>query len=273
LVSADDLAAELASADSGIRVIDLRQRRDDGGPKIPESAWISLHDGFAQARADRNLHYDLPSPAEFAEALSRLGIKPQTRVVLADDMGNRWATRVYWLLQYYRHPGEAAVLDGGIAAWVRSGHPVVDEFGSPERSAYPPPTNPDESIRATSAQVVEGIAADELTICDVRTAEEYRGETVMSGRGGHIPGAINIPWDRSLRDDGTFLPNNLLAQVMAPYLDDRRRQVTYCQGGVRASLAWFVLQVLLGREARLYAASWEEWAQDPTLPVTLEASN
>jgi thiosulfate/3-mercaptopyruvate sulfurtransferase len=269
LVGADELAAELASVDPGLRVVDLRQQRNDGAPRIPGSVWISLHDGFAQARPERNLVYDLPSPSEFAEALSGLGITPQTRVVLADDMGNRWSTRVYWLLKYYRHQGEFEVLDGGIAAWFRSGHPVADEFIEPERAIYPPPTGRDEALRATSAQVLDGIARDELTVCDVRTPEEFRGDDVRSGRGGHIPGAINIPWDQCLAADGTFRPNDRLAAVLAPYLDDRREQVTYCQGGVRASLVWFALQVLLGRQTRLYAASWEEWAQDPNLPVAV----
>jgi thiosulfate/3-mercaptopyruvate sulfurtransferase len=269
LVSADELAAVLGRVEPGLRVVDLRQQRNDGAPRVPGSAWTNLHDGFAQARPERNLEYDLPGPGEFAEALSRLGITPQTRVILADDSGNRWSTRVYWLLKYYRHQGEIEVLDGGIAAWARSGHPVADEFVKPEPAAYPPPSRRDETIRATSAQVLDGIARDELTVCDVRTPEEFRGEDARSGRGGHIPGAINIPWDQCLDADGTFLPNHRLAGVLAPYLDDRRLQVTYCQGGVRASLVWFALEVLLGRKTRLYAASWEEWAQDSNLPVAV----
>lgn len=269
LVSPGELAAELGRADPGTRVVDLRRRPDDGTPMIPGSAWISLHDGFAQARPAGNLQYDLPSPDEFAGALSRLGIEPESRVVLADDMGNRWSTRVYWLLKYYGHQGEVNILDGGIVAWVRSDNPVVDAFVTPEPSVYPPPTEGDESIRVTSAQLLEGISTGDLTLCDVRTPEEYRGEVVLSGRGGHIPGAINVPWDQSLGVDGTFLPNDQLAEALAPYLDDRRRQVTYCQGGIRASLTWFVLHVLLDRPARLYAASWEEWSQQPNLPVAL----
>jgi thiosulfate/3-mercaptopyruvate sulfurtransferase len=267
LVSADQLAAELRQSDSDLRVVDLRQQREDGVAKVPGSAWIDLHDGFAQARPELNLHYDLPSPTEFAEALARLGIAPQSRVVLADDMGNRWSTRVYWLLKYYGHRGEVSVLDGGVAAWVRSGHPVADAFVVPDPATYPSPTDRDESIRATSAEVLEGIASGGLTLCDVRSPEEFRGEDVRSARGGHIPGAINVPWDRSLAPDGTFLPNPELAAVLAPYLDDRRQQVTYCQGGIRASLVWFGLHVLLGRPAKLYAASWEEWAREPDLPV------
>ena len=267
LITADELASELDQAGRRLAIVDLRRNRDDGRAKIPGSAWISLHDGFAQVRPERNLHYDLPTPDEFAGALSRLGIAPETAVVLADDMGNRWSTRVYWLMTYYGHVGPVRVLDGGIAAYLSSGHPTADKFGSPPQSRYPPPANGNESIRITRDKVLEGLKGGSLTLCDVRTPEEFGGELQLSGRGGHIPEAINVPWDQALDADGTFLPNSRLVEVLAPYLDDASPQVTYCQGGIRASLTWFALQVLLGRKAKLYAASWEEWAQDPDLPV------
>jgi thiosulfate/3-mercaptopyruvate sulfurtransferase len=269
LVAADELASELEQAGHGLAIVDLRRDADDGRAKIPGSAWISLHDGFAQVRPQRDLNYDLPSPEEFADAVSRLGIAQKTSVVLADDMGNRWSTRVYWLMSYYCHASPVRVLDGGIAAYLRSGRPTSAQFESPNQSRYPPPARRDESIRITRDKVLEGMERGTLTLCDVRSPEEFRGELQVSGRGGHIPGAINVPWDRSLNADGTFLPDSRLADVLAPYLDEPGQQITYCQGGIRASLTWFVLQVLLGRNARLYAASWEEWAQDPDLPVAL----
>lgn len=267
LIAAAELADELDQVGRELAIVDLRRDRDDGRAKIPGSAWISLHDGFAQVRPERNLHYDLPSPDEFADALSRLGIAPETAVVLADDMGNRWSTRVYWLMSYYYHAGPVRVLDGGIAAYLRSGHPTAAQFDSPPRSLYPSPIRRDESIRITRDQVLSGMERGSLTLCDVRTPEEFKGEVQVSGRGGHIPGAINVPWDQSLGADGTFLSDSRLLEVLAPYLDEDRLQITYCQGGIRASLTWFALQVLLGRKAKLYAASWEEWAQDPDLPV------
>ena len=89
LITADEIASELDQAGRRLAIVDLRRNRDDGRAKIPGSAWISLHDGFAQVRPERNLHYDLPTPDEFAGALSRLGIAPETAVVLADDMGKR----------------------------------------------------------------------------------------------------------------------------------------------------------------------------------------
>jgi thiosulfate/3-mercaptopyruvate sulfurtransferase len=266
LISADELGSRL---DAGERlvVVDLRQNAGDGKAKIPGSAWISLHDGFAQVRPDRNLSYDLPSAEEFAAAMGRLGIDPGTHAVFADDMLNRWSTRAFWVLRYFRHQGKVEVLDGGINAYLAAGLRTDDEFTTPAPAVYPPPRTTDESIRITSDEVVAGIATDSLTLCDVRAPQEFSGEIEMSGRGGHIPGAINITWDSCLDARGRFLPDGRLLEVLGPYLDDTREQITYCQGGIRASLTWFALQVLLGRKARLYAASWEEWAQNRAFPA------
>jgi thiosulfate/3-mercaptopyruvate sulfurtransferase len=182
-------------------------------------------------------------------------------------MANRWATRAYWLLKYYGHQGEVAVLDGGINHYAAAGFPTEPAFRIPAPADYRTPSKTDESIRITTEELAEGLGAGRYTMCDVRTSQEHTGEAVLAPRAGRIPGSIHVPWDECLRPDGTFLPDTRLAKVLDPYLDDSRTQVTYCQGGIRASLTWFALQELLGRPARLYAASWEAWAQRPELPV------
>jgi thiosulfate/3-mercaptopyruvate sulfurtransferase len=132
---------------------------------------------------------------------------------------------------------------------------------------YPAPGTRDERIRITAAELREALAVGRVQACDVRTAQEYSGEVAMSGRGGHLPGASHVPWDACLDSDRRFLPAARLEEALAPFLADPREPVPYCQGGIRASLTWFCLNELLGRPARLYAASWEEWAQDHSLPV------
>lgn len=267
LTSAAELTRRLGQDADKPVVVDLRQNPGDGRPAIPGSGWADLHQGFAQRRSERNLAYDLPSAEEFAVALSGLGIEPGADVVLADDMGNRWATRVYWLLRYFRHQGEARVLDGGIRAYLAAGGPTAAGFSRHQATDYPPPRTTDESIRVTTAELASALGTGTVALCDVRDPREFSGEVAMSGRGGRIPGAANVPWDRCLAADGTFLRDRELRAVLAPYLEGAGIPVTYCQGGIRASLTWFSLEVLLGRPARLYAASWEEWAQHPELPV------
>jgi thiosulfate/3-mercaptopyruvate sulfurtransferase len=269
LISAVGLARRVHEGEPDLVVVDLRQDANDGKPKIPGSVWVSLHDGFAQVRPDRNLNYDLPTADEFAGSMRRLAIGPRSTVVLADDMGNRWATRAFWILRYFGHAGDTAVLDGGIGAYLASGEATTDDFAAPQPSDYPVPTQTDESIRVTPREILEGLDANSITLCDVRTAKEFSGEMAMSGRGGHLPGAIHVPWDACIGPDGRFRDNAELTEVLAPYLEGDRQPVTYCQGGIRASLTWFALDVLLHRNARLYAASWEEWAQDSSLPVSV----
>ncbi|MEA2682559.1 MAG: thiosulfate/3-mercaptopyruvate sulfurtransferase [Chloroflexota bacterium] len=267
LISASALADRRGEAGDTLAIIDMRENRDDGGPVIPGSVWVSLHDGFAQRRPGRGLDYDMPGAAEVAESMSRLGIGPETDIVLTDDHRNRWATRAYWVLRYYRHRGAVAVLDGGMRAWRAADLPVGTEFATPAPSEYPVPTTSDPGVRATAEELRDGVAGGLLLACDVRTAEEHTGEVAFSGRGGHVPGAAFVPWEACLAENDTFLPNDRLEAVLAPFVRPGQEAVTYCQGGIRASLAWFCLHELLGRPARLYAASWEEWGPREDLPV------
>jgi thiosulfate/3-mercaptopyruvate sulfurtransferase len=267
LMGVDELAGRLDRAVPGLAVLDMRQRRDDGLGAIPGSAWVDLHDGFAQRRPDRGLNYDLPQAAEVAATLGRLGIAPNTEVVLADDMGNRWATRAYWVLRYYRHPGKVSVLDGGLAAWRARGLATTEAFVQRPPTEYPVPASPDASILATAEQLRDAVTAGTALACDVRTPEEYTGEVALSGRGGHVPGAAHVLWEACLAPDRTFLPDEALRTVLQPFLDASREPITYCQGGIRASLTWFCLHELLQTRARLYAASWEEWGPRHDMPV------
>ena len=266
--STDELAQRVEDIGKGLVFIDMRES-GHGHPKVPGSAWLDLHDGLAQHRPDRGLGYDLPSPEEFASALSRAGASPESEIVIADDAGNRRATRAYWILRYFGHQGPVSVLDGGIGAYIRAGLPTAEEFSRPAPGDYPAPGQTDESIRATPEEILEGIDADRVVICDVRAPEEYHGVLAMSGRAGHLPTAQHVPWEACLEPDGTFRSNQELERVLQPFISNGHQPITYCQGGIRASLTWFALDVLLGRPAKLYAASWEEWAQRHDLPVEI----
>ena len=159
------------------------------------------------------------------------------------------------------------VLDGGLAAWRDQGLPTVSFFAARATTGYPLPEQPDRSILATAEEVRDGVAAGRILACDSRTEQEYTGAVVQSGRGGHVPGAVHVEWSQALGADGPFLSNADLAERLSPFIRTGREPVTYCQGGVRASLTWFCLNELLGHPARLYAASWEEWGLRHDLPV------
>jgi len=256
----------------GWTVVEILAEPPAGGGHLPGAVATTLHRSFALQRPGRNLDYDLPSAEEFAAEMARLGLTPGANVVFADEGMNRWATRAYWLCRYYGHAGEVRVLDGGLPAARAAGLATAGAPSAATPAAYPTPAVAEPRLRVTADELAAAIRAGTVTACDVRTTAEYTGATAMSGRAGHLPGAIHVEWARCLTPDGRFLDDAGLRRVLAPYLEGGGELVTYCQGGIRASLTWFALDVLLGRPAQLYAGSWEDWAQRPDLPAEVSVT-
>ncbi len=197
-----------------------------------------------------------------------------------DDVGmNRQAIRGYWLLRLYRYPADRLhILDGGIEAWRRAGGETTTDV--PEADLADGLRSPatlgerDDDLIATYEQVLawsrEATKADGPTrILDVRTAAEWVGTDLRAKRGGHIPGARQRCFVDLLTEEGTFRPvDEMVSLVRASGADPTEIRATYCQGGVRAALVWFVLHELAGFDAvRSYAGSWEEWGNRPDSPI------
>ncbi|MBA2556015.1 MAG: hypothetical protein H0V12_01505 [Chloroflexi bacterium] len=224
--------------------------------------------GRARETGDVEREWLLPDRLAVERMLGRWGIGPDDRVVFYDDIGlNRHAIRAYWLLRYYGWPRERVhVLDGGIASWDRARGELTAEAALPVRAGTVWLRDPDESLVATAQQVagwsLESGHGGVACLLDVRTPEEYRGEDVRARRGGHIPGAVNVEWESFLTPEGTFRSAEEVRSVAdrAAGGDASSIRATYCQGGVRAALAWFALHELAGLDSvRNYAHSWEEW--------------
>ena len=171
------------------------------------------------------------------------------------------------------------ILDGGIEAWRRAGQPTTTEI--PEADLADALRVPgrlgdrDDSLLATYDEVLgwsreSSNGEDAPTrILDVRTAAEWVGSDLRAKRGGHIPGARHRCFVDLLTDEGTFRPvDEMLSLIRASGADPAEVRATYCQGGVRAALVWFVLHELAGFEdVRSYAGSWEEWGNRPDSPI------
>ncbi|KAB2960924.1 MAG: sulfurtransferase [Thermoanaerobaculia bacterium] len=271
LVSTEWLAEHLG--DSGVRVVESNEDPlvypSGHVPGAVEIDWLrDLNDPLRRDTLDGE---------RFAELMSRHGIAPATTVVLYGDQNNWWACYAFWILQLFGHT-HARILDGGRLKWLREERPVTRAVPSWPAAAYPVPRRHDAAIRAFRAQVFEQIE-EGRPLVDVRSPEEYRGERLhMPGypnegalRGGHIPGARNVPWARAV-DAGTgeFLPAAALEQI---YLEEQglRREdgvVAYCRIGERSSHTWFVLTYLLGfRNVRNYDGSWTEWGNLVGAPI------
>jgi thiosulfate/3-mercaptopyruvate sulfurtransferase len=284
LVSAEWLKTHLG--DRRLRVVHVSpNRRVYNRGHIPGAVYSDLHRelalrGTAPETGDAPREWLVPTREQTQAVLAGWGVGEGDELVLYDDIGlNRQAIRGYWLLRLYRFPADRLhILDGGIKAWKRAGGDVTKEI--PESDKVAARRRPvklgerDDSLIASYDEVLEwsrqGSRPDGPTrILDVRTIGEYVGTDLRARRGGHIPGARQRLFSDFLTDDGTFRPvGEILAMVRASGAEPSELRATYCQGGVRAALAWFALHELGGLEdVKSYAGSWEEWGNRPDSPI------
>jgi thiosulfate/3-mercaptopyruvate sulfurtransferase len=213
----------------------------------------------------------------FEKLVRRLGIKPDTTVIFYGDRNNWWATYALWVFRLFGHT-KAKVMDGGRIKWSKEGRPLTREVPSYAPSDYKAAERDDKTWRAFRDNVLQHVEKSGHMI-DVRSPAEYTGERLHMEdypnegalRGGHIPGAANIPWARAVNpDDGTFKSAD---ELRALYEGEAKLSpgddvIVYCRIGERSSHTWFVLTHLLGYErVRNYDGSWTEWGNLVGVPI------
>ena len=229
-------------------------------------------------------HLDLNDPVErdyvsgegFARLMSSKGISRDTTVVFYGDNFNWWAAYALWVCTLFGH-GDVRLLDGGRQKWASEGRPLTTDVPQRRAADYPVIERDDRTIRAFREQVLDHIRGGGRLV-DVRSPGEYSGELLAMPdypqegalRGGHIPGAANVPWKRAANDDGTFKSAEELKAIYQGELgltaDDDI--VAYCRIGERSSHTWFVLSQLLGLpRVRNYDGSWVEWGNSVRVPI------
>lgn len=223
------------------------------------------------------LRRDYLDRAGFEALMRRSGIRRDTTVVFYGDKNNWWSCYAFWIFQLFGHDN-ARILDGGRLKWQSEGRPLVRDVPVPAASEYVAPERDDTRIRVFRDQVLDHVAAGKPLV-DVRSPEEFSGERLHMPaypnegalRGGHIPGARNIPWARAIvPESGEFRSADELARI---YFEEQGLPrngeiVAYCRIGERSSHSWFVLTYLLGLpEVRNYDGSWTEWGNLVGVPV------
>ena len=211
----------------------------------------------------------------FAQLLASKGISPSTTVIFYGDKNNWWAAYAFWVFQLFGHTN-AKIMNGGRKKWIGEGRPLTKEVPTYSVVNYPVPTRDDSRIRAFRAEVRQHVETGG-TLVDVRSPAEYSGELLHMAdypqegalRGGHIPGASNIPWAKAANEDGTF---KSAAELQALYAGEGVRPeqevIAYCRIGERSSHTWFVLTYLLGYpRVRNYDGSWTEWGNLVGAPI------
>jgi len=209
----------------------------------------------------------------FARLMSAKGISRDTTLVLYGDRNNWWAAYALWVCSLFGHP-DVRLVDGGRAKWGAEERPLTTDKTERPPAEYPVIERDDTQIRAFRNEVVDHLGKPMI---DVRSPGEYSGELLhmpdypQEGalRGGHIPGAKNIPWARAVAEDGTFKSAEELRDLYGSQgITADQDIVTYCRIGERSSHTWFVLHELLGYpKVRNYDGSWTEWGNVVGLPI------
>lgn len=271
LVSTDWVAEHLDDTDS-IRIVEA-----DEDVLLYETGHIrnAVKIDWVQDLQDGTVR-DFIGPDEFAELCESKGISDDTTVVFYGDRNNWWACYAFWVFKLYGHEN-AVVMDGGRTKWVQEHRELTKEKPDVERGSYTAPDGANTRIRAFRDGVLKHQQAGGQMV-DVRSPEEFRGEVThipdlpeeSSMRGGHIPGARNVPWSSAVNEDGTFKSREELEAIYetGEGLDRSSETVAYCRIGERSSHTWFVLTYLLGfDDVTNYDGSWTEWGNLVGMPI------
>ena len=262
----------------------LAEHLEDPGLVVVESDEdVLLYDvGHIPGAVKVDWHTELNAPVTrdyvdgegFARLCAERGITRDTTVVFYGDRNNWWATYALWVFSLFGHP-DVRILDGGRTKWTAEGRAMTTEAPKPEPTDYPVVERDDATIRAFKDDVLAHLGDP---MVDVRSPGEYSGELLHmpdypqegAVRGGHIPGAANVPWARAAADDATFRSR---AELEAIYQEEQGLSpsddvVAYCRIGERSSHTWFVLTHLLGfSRVRNYDGSWTEWGNAVRVPI------
>ena len=242
---------------------------------------------------DKNTEDYLPVAA-IEKTLGNAGIDPAREIIVYGDRGLPSTYFAQLTLRYFGATN-ARVFHDGIDAWRAAGQPMSTTPTKTKPVALKLTTRP--GVIADSKEVVAALKRPEVQFLDVRTVKEFKGEDVRAIRGGHIPGALNIPFEQNWLDPDTrnklrsgavkdsaglsLKPREELAKVYAK-LDPTRETIVYCQSGNRAAESALVLADLGFKNVKVYDASWlgysswltapaedEVWTNFGSLPLTV----
>lgn len=275
---------QYAHADALVPTDWVAQHHDDANVRIVEvdvdtSAYEQGHIPGAvgwswKTQLADTVQRDILSKRAFEQLMGESGINADTTVVLYGDNNNWFAAWAFWQMKLYGHR-DVRIMDGGRKKWEAEGRTLVQDVPTRTPTTYSA-RNQDLSLRALLPDVQQSVSAKHVELVDVRSPQEFSGELLAPPglpetcqRGGHIPGASNIPWSTTCNEDGTFKSAGEIRRIYETAgITGAKPIITYCRIGERSSHSWFVLKYLLGHDdVRNYDGSWTEWGNLVGAPV------
>jgi thiosulfate/3-mercaptopyruvate sulfurtransferase len=260
----------------------VAEHGNDGGVKLVEvdvdtNAYNEGHIAGAvgfnwTSQLQDQLRRDIISKADLEKLLGDAGVGNDDTIVLYGDNNNWFAAYAFWVLEMYGHQ-KLKLMDGGRKKWLDENRPTTKDVPTPAKTSYRA-SEPNLALRARQRDVEDTLGR--VALVDVRSPAEFTGEILAppglmetAQRGGHIPGANNIPWGQAVAEDGTFKPaGQLKALYDGKGVDGSKDIIAYCRIGERSSHSWFALHHLLGYpNVKNYDGSWTEWGSIVGAPI------
>jgi len=234
---------------------------------LPTARYAHLNDDLSSPVTGHTGRHPLPDFRALVNKLGAWGINNHSQVVVYDDAGGAFAGRLWWLLRCLGHRN-VAVLDGGIQAWQRQGHVLTTALPASKPAIFRPYW--DAAGCLTAREVENGLARKTICLIDARTPERFAGQfEPIDPVAGHIPGALNRPFQKNLGDGGLFLSAEALRAQFARLLGDKTPEQTVhnCGSGVTACHNLLAMEHAGLTGSKLYAGSWSEWIRDKNRAV------
>ncbi len=257
--------------DSSVRLVEV-----DVDTKAYETGHITGAVGWNwRTDTQDNLRRNVPTKEQLEALLGKAGISADTLVLLYGDNNNWFAAFALWLLKYYGHEN-VKLINGGRAKWIAEGRDLTTDVPAYAATTYTV-KEPAKAIRALRDYVLDKVQKPGSVLVDVRSPKEFSGELLApenlpqegAQRGGHIAGAVNIPWAQAVREDSTFKSaDELKALYGGKGVTADKDVIAYCRIGERSAHTWFVLKYLLGYpNVRNYDGSWTEYGSLVDVPI------
>ncbi len=262
IIEPSELQAVLGQAD--LLILDLGKSDTYQQAHVPGAISVAPSDIQLGTKPAPGL---LPQTEQLSLLFSRLGLKPDTHVVVYDDDGGPWAGRMIWVLDSIGHK-HYSFLNGGIHSWLAEERPVESAANHGVNTDYEV-ASIDESVSINMAQLKTAIEENTIQIWDARSYQEFSGEKVLSQRGGHLPGAKSYEFSRALDSKNALKLRDLetIREELAELgINGELPIVSHCQTHRRSGLT-YVIAKALGWPMMAYAGSWAEWGNDPDTPI------